>query len=305
MEHGWFDVVVDVVHDDMRFKAKLGIGENAYTSIRVKKALFEAWDVAGIAATGAQVASSAMIAQKFFAAPSLLAAIGIGTATAATPVGWIAAASVISGGAWLGITRYLKSDNKKTTVIPTFINTPLDVLGLGIFDLLAPLAMKVAQVDEKVDETEEAAIRRYFVEEWGYSEQFAERGFEFVKLRLDEYNIKATAQTLGAFTRDNPDCSFQHMYSDIMTFLQAVAEADGVLDEREEMALERISKVFSDEGKFSVSRTVAPVGNAIGSAAASVGGVIGSVPSQLASLNPLRRIVSEDEQADTDKESEH
>ncbi|WP_170560508.1 TerB family tellurite resistance protein [Ruegeria lacuscaerulensis] len=300
MEHGWFDGVDDVVHDDLRFKAKLGIGENAYTSVRVKKALFEAWDVAGVAATGAQVASSAMIAQKFFAAPSLLAAIGIGTATAATPVGWIAAASVISGGAWLGITRYLKSDNSKTTVIPTFINTPLDVLGLGIFDLLAPLAMKVAQVDGKVEETEEAAIRRYFVEEWGYSEQFAERGFEFVKLRLDEYNIKATAQTLGAFTRDNPDCSFDHMYSDIMTFLQTVAEADGILDEREEMALERISKVFAEEGKFSVSRTVAPVGNAIGSAAASVGSVIGSVPSQVARLNPLRRTSSEGEEIESD-----
>ncbi len=304
MEHGWFDGVVDVVHDDMRFKAKLGIGENAYTSIRVKKALFEAWDVAGVAATGAQVASSAMVAQKFFAAPSLLAAIGIGTATAATPIGWIAAASVISGGAWLGITRYLKSDNKKTTVIPTFINTPLDVLGLGIFDLLAPLAMKVAQVDGNVDDTEEATIRRYFVEDWGYSEQFSERGLKFVKLRLDDYNIKATAQTLGAFTRDNPDCSFEHMYSDIMTFLHSVAEADGVLDEREEMALERIAKVFADEGKFSVSRAVAPVGNAIGSAAASVGGAVGSVPSQLASFIPLRRKDSVDTQTDPGTESE-
>lgn len=287
MKHGWFDSVDDVVHDDLRFKAKLGIGENAYTSVRVKKAVFEAWDVAGVAATGAQVASSAMIAQKFFAAPSLLAAIGIGTAT--TPIGWIAAASVISGGAWLGITRYLKSDSGKTTVIPTFINTPLDVLGLGIFDLLAPLSMKVAQVDGKVDEAEEAAIRRYFVNEWGYSEKFAERGFEFVKLRLDDYNIKATAQTLGAFTRDNPDCSFEHMYSDIMAFLRNVAEADGILDEREEMALERIARVFGEEGKFSVSRTIAPVGSAIGSAAASVGGVIGGIPSQIASLNPWKK----------------
>src|SRR6056297_677446 len=126
MDDKWFHDVDDVVEDELRFKAKLGIGEDAYTSKRVTKSVFEAWDVAGVAATGAQVASSAFVAQKFFAAPGLLAAIGIGTA--ATPIGWIIAASVVSGGAWLGITRYLKDDGGKTTVIPEFINTPLDVL---------------------------------------------------------------------------------------------------------------------------------------------------------------------------------
>src|SRR6056297_3807623 len=113
MSENWFDGVDDVVEDELRFKVKLGIGEDAYTSTRLRKAVFEAWDVAGVAATGAQVASSALVAQKFFAAPGLLAAMGVGTA--ATPIGWVVAASVVSGGAWLGITRYLKGDDGKTT----------------------------------------------------------------------------------------------------------------------------------------------------------------------------------------------
>lgn len=258
MNEKWFEGIDDVVEDELRFKAKLGIGEDAYTSTRVKKTVFEAWDVAGVAATGAQVASSALIAQKFFLAPSLLASIGIGTATAVTPIGWVIAASVLSGGAWLGITRYLKDDNGKTTVIPNFINTPLDVLGLGLFDLMAPLAMKVAAVDGHVHESEIDTINHYFVRRWGYSEQFVDRGLEFVSQKLDDYDIKTAAATLAAFARDNPDCKANVMLADIKSLLRDVMETDGRIDEREEMAIERVEKVFAEEVRFSISRTAAP-----------------------------------------------
>ena len=276
MDEEWFEGVDDVVEDELRFKAKLGIGEDAYTSTRVKKTVFEAWEVAGVAATGAQVASSAFVAQKFFAAPSLLAAIGIGTA--ATPIGWVIAASVVSGGAWLGITRYLKNENGKTTVIPNFINTPLDVLGLGLFDLMAPLAMKVAAVDGHVHESEIDTINHYFVRRWGYSEQFVDRGLEFVSQKLGDYDIKTAAATLAAFARDNPDCKANVMLADIKSFLRDVMEADGHIDEREEMAIERVEKVFAEEIRFSISRTMAPAGKA---AAQRVEGVRSGVSSAL------------------------
>lgn len=276
MDKKWFEGVDDVVEDELRFKAKLGIGEDAYTSTRIKKTVFEAWDIAGVAATGAQVASSALVAQKFFAAPSLLVSIGIGTA-AATPIGWVIAASVLSGGAWLGITRYLKDDGGKTTVIPDFINTPVDVLGLGLFDLMAPLAMKVASVDGHVHESELDAIKHYFVRRWGYSEHFVDSGLEFVSQKLHDYNIKTAAATLGAFARDNPDCKANVMLKDIKAFLHEVMEADGRVDEREEMAIERIEKVFSEEMRFSMSRTVAPIGKAAAQIAGGVSSGISSV----------------------------
>lgn len=282
MDEKWFEGVDDVVKDELRFKSKLGIGEDAYTSTRVKKTVFEAWDIAGVAATGAQVASSAFVAQKFFAAPSLLAAIGIGTA--ATPIGWIIAASVVSGGAWLGITRYLKDDNGKTTVIPHFINTPVDVLGLGLFDLMAPLAMKVAAVDGHVDESEIDVINHYFVRRWGYSEHFVDRGLEFVSRRLNDYDIKTAAATLAAFARDNPDCKANVMLADIKSTLRDVMEADGRIDEREEMAIERVEKMFAEEMRFSLSRTLAPAGKVAGQVA---GGVSSGISSAL--QNPWKR----------------
>lgn len=282
MNVSWFENVDDVVEDDFRFKARLGIGEDAYTSTRIKKSVFEAWDIAGVAATGAQVANSAFVTQKFFAAPGLLASIGIGTA--ATPIGWVIVASVLSGGAWLGITRYLKGDDSKTTVIPTFINTPIDVLGLGLFDLIAPLTIKVASIDGHVHESEFKTIKNYFVRHWGYSTPFVENGLEFVSQKIDDYDIKTAAATLGAFARDNPDCKADVMLADIKSFLREVMEADGRIDEREEMAIERVEKVFSEEMRFSMSRTLAPVGNLAGQIS---GGIRTGISSTL--RNPWRR----------------
>lgn len=302
MEDKWFADVDDVVADELRFKAKLGIGEDAYTSKRVTKAVFEAWDVAGVAATGAQVASSALVAQKFFAAPSLLASIGIGTATAATPIGWVIAASVLSGGAWLGITRYLKGDDGKTTVIPEFINTPIDVLGLGLFDLLAPLALKVAAIDGHTHERELGTIKHYFIKRWGYSADFVDRGLEFVSQKLDDYDVKTAAATLGAFARDNPDCKANVMLADILAFLREIMEADGRIDEREEMAIERVEKVFAEEMRFSLSRTVAPVGEAA-SQAASTATSVGKRASQLVGQagSGLASVVRKPWKRDTDQ----
>lgn len=268
----WFDDVGDVGADEIRFKAKLAIGEDAYTSTRLKKAVFEAWDIAGVAGTGAQMASSALVAQKFFAAPGLLGALGIGTA--ATPIGWVIAAGVISGGAWFGITRYLKSDGDKTTVIPKFINSPIDVLGLTLFDLIAPLAIRVAAIDGEIDPREREHIVSYFVRAWGYSEAFVTQGLAFVEDRQEDYDTRTAAKTLAAFVRENPDCRAQAIVADIVTMLTDVMEADGRIDEREEMAIERIEKVFAEEMQFSISRTVAPVGKAASNAVGRAGSTI-------------------------------
>lgn len=252
-----FDGVENIVADPLRFKARLRIGEDAYFSIRAKKAVFEAWDVLGVASTGATVAKSAFIATRFFEVSTFWTSIGIGTATATTPIGWVIAASVISGGAWYGLSRYLKSmDTGRVTVVPEFINTPLDVLGLGLFDLMAPLAMKVANIDGTIHEDEEVSIRDYFVREWGYDPMFVDRGLEFVRIHLDEHSVQDLAETLAAFQKENPDCNFSAMSKEILGFLEQVMHADGRIDEREEMAIEKIRAVFREAGSLSVTRTL-------------------------------------------------
>ena len=160
----WFQDIETIVSEPLNFKAKLAIGEAAYTSLKLKNAVVQAWDVAGVATTAAVVTKSSVVATTFFAPTGFMAALGIGTAV--TPIGWVIAAGVVTGGAWMGVTRYLKKASaSRVTVIPNFINTPLDVLALGLFDLLAPLALKVAEVEGRIDNPERKLINTYFVKE--------------------------------------------------------------------------------------------------------------------------------------------
>ena len=251
----WFSDIEEIIVEPLKFKAKLAIGENAYKSLRVKNALYKTWDVAGVSSTAVIAAKSTAVASTFFAKTGLMAAIGLG-GVATTPIGWVIAAGVVSGGAWIGITSYVKNAAEgQVTTIPNFINTPLDVLALGLFDLIAPLALKVATIDGKIDSDERNMIGRYFVNEWGYAPEFVDRGLAFIETRLSSFSIKTLAQTLAELQKQNPDCNYKSMSKEILNFLEDVIEADGIIDEREEMALEKIRSIFQETAKISVMKT--------------------------------------------------
>lgn len=258
----WFEDIDSVVSQPLNFKARLAIGEDAYAVLRVKNAAIQAWDVAGVAATAAVVTKSSVVASTFFAPSGFLAALGIGTAV--TPIGWVIAASVITGGTWMGITRYLKKASaSRVTVIPNFINTPLDVLALGLFDLLAPLALKVAEDEGRIHNTERKLIYHYFVKEWGYDAKFVDEGINYTESKLNEFSIRELAQTLVKFTRENPDCNFEMMSKEITGFLRSIVEAGGNKDEREEMTISNIETIFKSANRRSLKGSVQGVWRAI------------------------------------------
>ena len=249
----WFEDIETIVSEPLNFKAKLAIGEEAYTSLKVKNAVIQVWDVAGVATTAAVVAKSSVVASTFFAPTGLLAAIGIGTAV--TPVGWVIAAGVVTGGAWLGITRHLKKTSaSKVTVVPNFINTPLDVLALGLFDLLAPLALKVADAESRIENNERQLIHHYFVKEWGYDAKFVDEGLRYIESNLSELSIKQLAQTIADFTNENPDCNFKMMSQEILGFLCNIVEVEGKINSSDEKAIENIESIFNAANKFSLKK---------------------------------------------------
>jgi len=249
----WFEGIETIVSAPLNFKAKLAIGEDAYTALRVKNAVVQVWDAAGVATTAAVVAKSSAVASTFFAPTGFLAALGIGTAV--TPVGWVIAAGVVTGGAWYGITRHLKSAAaRRVTVVPNFINTPLDVLALGLFDLLVPLAMKVAEADGRIDESRRQLIRDYFVKEWGYDPKFVVAGTNYIESTLDELSSEQLAQTLAKFAGENRDCNFKLMAREILGFLRNIVEVDGRQNRQDEQAIENIAAIFDSANRFSVRR---------------------------------------------------
>ena len=251
----WFQDIETIISEPLNFKAKLAIGEDAYTSLKLKNAAFQAWEVAGVATTAAVVAKSSVVASTFFAPTGFLAAIGIGTA--ATPIGWVIAAGVVTGGAWVGITRYLKkASDSRVTVIPKFINTPLDVLALGLFDLLAPLALKVTVVDGHIDDTKRKLIQDYFVKEWGYDPGFVAEGINYTESKINEFSTRSVPQTLAEFTRDNRDCNFDMMSREILGFLDNIVGDGGSADQRQQREIAKIATIFNSAGKYSLKQKV-------------------------------------------------
>ena len=249
----WFQDIETIVSQPLNFKAKLAIGEEAYTALKLKNTVVQAWDVAGVATTAAVVAKSSVVASTFFAPTGFLAAIGIGTAV--TPIGWVIAAGVVTGGAWFGITRHLKKASaSRLTVIPNFINTPLDVLALGLFDLLVPLALKVAATEGIVDESKRRRVSDYFVKEWGYDPRFVAAGLTYIESTLGELSIPQLAQTLADFANENPDCNFRMMSQEILGFLRKIVDVDGKTDAQDEQAIAHIAAIFSSANRLSLKK---------------------------------------------------
>lgn len=259
--------VEQVVAEPLRFKAKLAIGEEAYTSLRVVNRMRELWDVLGAAGTGAAVAKSSLVATSFFAPSGLLGALGIGTA--ATPIGWVAFAALASGGACYGLYRSLgHSKGSRVIEIPRFLNTPLDALGLALFDLIAPLALGLARVDGQIDPEEQAHLKIHLVEDWGLDRNFVDKALQVIEPGLHELRVEAMAKELAGFLHANPDCKHQVIAADLSGFLREMLASAGALTLAEEQTLAKVSELLHavPNGKVAnwwteAKATITPVGS--------------------------------------------
>jgi hypothetical protein len=237
--------VEQVVDDTNKFKLKLGIGEDAFTSLKLAKTLQSLWDLKGAAGAGAVAAASPAVATTIFASTAgPLSFLGIGAA-AATPVGWIMGAALLSGGAYYGAMQMLgKFNSSRVDTIPKFINTPIDLLGATIFDMMAGLSLKVLSLSHPIEDIERNAITDYFVEEWGLSVEYAQAALPIIETSIQDKRLKDMAESLADFQLENPDCNPNQMKKDIKSFLEEIALADGDYSEVEELAVEAVENVL-------------------------------------------------------------
>ncbi|MEO7468861.1 MAG: TerB family tellurite resistance protein [Sphingobium limneticum] len=284
-----FEKIERVVADPVRFKLRLGIGEDAYTSLRLKKNLLKLWDVGSWGGTGAAVASSNLVATTFFAPKGLMALLGFGVAV--TPIGWVIAAALGSAGAYYGVTHLFgRFEGSRVETIPKFINTPIDVLGATLLDLMGSLAIRVAHIDGQIDASEIEAITDHFVSDWGLDRAYVEQALTVLRANLAKASIKDLARQLAKFQHDNPDCNAPAMAASLIEFLREIALADGVLDEREDLAIDAVAAAMAQASPGMIEQVQGGAARAWSSATATLGGLarkIGSI--DVSSINPLAK----------------
>ena len=66
-------------------------------------------------------------------------------------------------------------------------------------------------------------------------------------------SLREAAAVLAQFKRSSPDCNYAAMHKELIGFLREIAEADHSLDEREELAIEKIDMILADAGNLGQS----------------------------------------------------
>lgn len=251
-----FEGVAQVVAEPLRFKAKLAIGENAYASLRMINRTREIWDVLGAAGAGAALAKAG--------------ALGLGAA--ATPVGWVALAAMASGGACYGLYRWLgNTKGSRVIEIPKFLNTPLDTLGLALFDLIAPLALRLAAVDGHVEPAERGALVRHLVDDWGLDKAFVEQAVAQIEPGAVQGDVDGMAAELSTFLHANPDCNHPAIAADLGQFLRRLLEAGGPLSAAEEETLALVIERLQQQPETALSKAWEGARSGAGKAAVQLG----------------------------------
>jgi uncharacterized tellurite resistance protein B-like protein len=230
-----FDDVQNVLANEERFKAKLGMGRDVFGTLKAGDMIAQLTQMATAAGSGAGIA--AVLAAPSSLWGTLLVATGF-----ANPIGWIAGAAAASGSMCYGVSRlYRLYSSSRVDEVPKFLNTGLDILASSTLDLLGSLAMKVATIDGNVDQSERDTMHEYFVDEWGYDPIYVEHALDLLEHNVEKNRLHDMTSSLAEFAKNNPDCNFTALQTELMNLLCEIMEADGHIDEREEMAIERIT----------------------------------------------------------------
>ena len=237
-----------IVNEPLRFKAKLGIGERAYKLLRAREQLRTFSEALGVGGAGAYIAGSTVVAGTFFAKKGMIAsalsAVGLGAAVA-TPIGWVLAAGVVSGVAYMGVSRLFElSRDDHLVIVPKYINTPMDVIALALIELMLPVSLKIANASGAISDAGRVAILEFYSQEWGYSKAFIARLIEEYERDLDKVSFASLAQSLNEYCAANEDCERNIIVDDLILHLREVIEAGGVIHEQELRQLEYLSGIL-------------------------------------------------------------
>ena len=232
-----------VVADDLRFRRKLAIGADSFTSVKVLKLASLLGKMAVAAALGAFVSRLDFIAVLFDSCDSIFCnPFG---SKSETPLYGVIGFAVLFALLYLILSvlhrRFIRS---RAYVIPKFVNANINSLGGSLMDRLGSLALYVAISDGRLDPRESACIREYFIEEWGFDAHYTDEALDRLLKKAKWMTLDQIVTDLTTFARRHPDCNFTVICEDFFRFLSEIGAADKEIHEREEQAFKAIEKAL-------------------------------------------------------------
>ena len=234
-----------VIAVPLAFKNKLRIEDKAYAWLGKRERLADFLLAGAGAGAGAGAASSAAVAGTFFAPTGLAAWLGL--ATAATPVGWVLASAIATGGTVLFLGKILTDKTCVAEIVPHHINTPLDLLAQSLMELLGALVVRVATVDGEFHPSELRAIGDVLHGEWGYDRAYIAKAVTSLTEQVSHETVPTIAARLQEFLEANPDCNRQAMSADLREFVRELVSVDGMIRPEEVLALRDLDEAFGCE----------------------------------------------------------
>ena len=112
----------------------------------------------------------------------------------------------------------------------------------------------MSAIDGDINQRELDAVLDHLVGDWGYDRAYADQTLKVLVSNAEQIRVKSVAFELAQFLDANPDCSAEIMQRELMEFLRELIQADGVIDEREDLALDAIEATFRDARRLIVEK---------------------------------------------------
>jgi len=231
----------NIVADPEKFRKKLGIGLDAF------KLLSKADKLDGLLSSTVVGGASALGIFTVWSS-SLGGLVGVAGSIGlmATPIGWMALAGGAGFATSYGIKRLLGSAKQgAVTEIPNFINTPIDVLGGSICDVLTPILLKIAYADNDFSVEEKETIINYFTDQWGINPAYIENLISEIGNEFTEFDYVILADSLKKLALESGDIKYDDMVKEIISAAEEVMTSDGSIDERETQEIEKLKLAFN------------------------------------------------------------
>jgi tellurite resistance protein len=227
--------VIQVVSDQERFRRRLKIGGDAFQYLKKAENVHTTASslLGGAGAAGAVYAG-------WFASIGTLGQVGLAAGMVATPLGALAAAGAVGAGGMYLTQRLLKNARKGVVEeIPSFINTPIDVLGTTLIDILLPVLLKIADSDGEVLEEERGLIAKYLENEWGFDPHFIVGAIAAEMVQIDQWSFESIRKLINEVSKTG-DLDVSEFKADLMAVARDVSHADGKLVSSEVTSLEAL-----------------------------------------------------------------